>query len=622
MLSDLAKNINSRLAKFRRRWRRNLPPLPTISPNRFWRWIRARPRRRQNFQRFAVVLTILAVAALLAPLIKPRFDSWRARRLARESEAFIRIGDWSTAESKLSRALELSPAQTDCIVATARFLTRTGESESAIEWWRKVSVSKSMDRDDHRDFASAALASNELDLAAQEMAFLLTSAKPADEDLLLAAQLSLAQGRLGDALRSTQKILDDSAANPANILRAAALSFLNPAAGDTETEHACERLCRLARDPNQPVALDALTLLVGQPAASGPASVSGAFSQPLKTRCHGMELSEIMDLLRTHPGSRGYHRVLAWDIARQMDPDHADAIVDKAIPAFVNGDDETVYALCLWLHSMGRYSEELRALPKERAVARPELLLQRADALVAAGDIEEAAALLSDEHTTVPPFFQHMHLAVIRAKLGNSATATNEWQRALDSTETAQQLLVFAGFAEQNSETELADLAYSRALIRQPRLRSAYMARLRLAESAENTLKAEEIAQDLYQRWPEDSMSEMHYRYLELLVGASESEKKLAEDKAGLLLKKNPWHIGARMVLSLARLGLGKNAEALAAISNESPGKPASPLAVRAAALSANGWTEAGRAEAEKLVAQKLLPEERSLIAPALAVRN
>jgi len=622
MFSDIFRRVRRRSATLWRRLQREIPPPPKISLNRFWHWIQARPQRRRNFQRCAVVLAILVTAASFATLARPRFESWRARRLARESEAFMRSGDWTLAERKLGRALELSPAQTECMIATARFLTRTGENESAVEWWRKVSESKSMDRDDHRDFASAALASNELYLAEQEIGFLLTSATPQDEDLLLGAQLSLAQGRTSDALRSTQTILQDPAANPTSIMRAAALSFFNPAAGDAEIEQACQRLCVVARDPKQPVALNALTLLVGQPLANGPATIAGAFSQPAKARCNCIDLAEIMNLLRSHPGSRGYHRILAWDIARQMNPDRADAIVEKAIPAFVNGDDETVLALCLWLHSMGRYSEELRVNPEERAVRRQELLLQRAEALVMLGELEKAAILMSAEHSAVAPFFEHMQLALIRAKMGNAASSANEWQRAVDSAETTQQLVMLARFAEKNGENEVADLSYSRALVKQSRLRSAYTARLRLAEASDNTQKAEEIARDIYQRWPDDSMSEMHYRYLQLLVGASESEKKVAEGKASLLLKKNPWHIGARMVLSLARLSLGKKAEALAAISDEPPGKPAPPLAVRAAALTANGWAEAGRVAAEKLVAQKLLPEERSLIAPALATRN
>ena len=274
---------------------------------------------------------------------------------------------------------------------------------------------------------------------------------------------------------------------------------------------------------------------------------------------------------------------------------------------------------------LGRYSDELRALPKERAIARPELLLQRADALVAAGEVEEAAS--SPCRMSIRQFrhfFQHMHLAQSGPELGSSANATNEWQKAMgDSGRDRAAIACFRRVRrEKRCEIELADLAYSRALVKQSRLRSAYVARLRLAESAENTVKAEEIARDIYQRWPEDSVSKMHYRYLQLLVGASGSETKAAEEEASVLLEKNPWDLGAKMVLGLARLSLGKKVEALAAVTDESQGKPVPPLAVRAAALCANGWTEAGHAEAEKLVAQKLLPEERSLIAPALAGRN
>ncbi len=507
------------------------------------------------------------------------------------------------------------------MIATGRFLTRTGESESAVEWWRKVSGSPAMEREDHRDYAAAALAANELGLAEQELAFLLTNETPGEEDRLLEAHLSLAQGRPDDSLRSTQKILANLAASPAIVLRAAALTFLNPAASDVEKEEACQRLCTIARDPNQPIALDALSLLVGQPMAAGPGTITTAFSQPAVLRCHCMDPTEVIALLEKHPAARGYHHLLACDIARQLDPDQTEELVKKGIRYCNRGDDETLLGLCLWLHSMGRYADELRVNPEERAARRLELLLERAATLVTKGELEEAANLLSAEHAAVAPFFQHMQLALIHEKMANSVNSANEWQRAVDSAATTQQLLVLARFAEQNREPDVADVCYSRALLKQSRLRSAYVARLQLAEAAENTTKATEIAQDICQRWPEDSMSQMHYLYLQLLVGVSDSEKKAAEEEATQLLEKNPWHVGAKMVLSLARLQLGKRAEALAAVKDDS-GRPIPPLAVRAAALWANGWTEAGHVEAEKLSTAKLLPEERSLIASALAQQN
>ena len=45
---------------------------------------------------------------------------------------------------------------------------------------------------------------------------------------------------------------------------------------------------------------------------------------------------------------------------------------------------------------------------------------------------------------------------------------------------------------------------------------------------------------------------------------------------------------------------------------------PVGPLAVRAAALDANGWKEGAKGDARTLSAAPLLPEERELIAPLL----
>ena len=80
----------------------------------------------------------------------------------------------------------------------------------------------------------------------------------------------------------------------------------------------------------------------------------------------------------------------------------------------------------------------------------------------------------------------------------------------------------------------------------------------------------------------------------------------------------------ARATLGLARLRLGRNADALAAIrpirvtGNEPPGA----LAVRAAILAVNGYTEGARNDAQNLGREHLLPEERALIAPLLVERK
>ena len=132
-----------------------------------------------------------------------------------------------------------------------------------------------------------------------------------------------------------------------------------------------------------------------------------------------------------------------------------------------------------------------------------------------------------------------------------------------------------------------------------------------------DTEKAHQIAEKIVELWPEDTQSRMLAIYLRLLLGASHADTKTAEQEAGVLLERNPENIGARMVVALARLKSGRQLAALEALPNSLPGhsSAAPPLAVRAAALDANGWHEEAREEARKLVAADLLPEERTLVA-------
>ena len=73
-------------------------------------------------------------------------------------------------------------------------------------------------------------------------------------------------------------------------------------------------------------------------------------------------------------------------------------------------------------------------------------------------------------------------------------------------------------------------------------------------------------------------------------------------------------------MLALARLRLGQNREALAAISEPgvTGGEPPGALAVHVAILAANGYEEGARNDALLRSAKPLLPEERALIAPLL----
>jgi Tfp pilus assembly protein PilF len=247
--------------------------------------------------------------------------------------------------------------------------------------------------------------------------------------------------------------------------------------------------------------------------------------------------------------------------------------------------------------------------------------MERIDAMAALGRLAEVKELLLREYPVLAQAFQHMYLAVVSARLGETTAAANEWYRALDTARSPGTLIELSAYAEKNGVLGIADAAYARLITIQPALKEAYILRLQLTEARGQTAKARTIAAEIIKNWPEDIDTRIHEIYLGLLLAGSGLESKTAETQAEVFVSQNPWDGSARTTLALARLRQGKAAAALNALTEFTPGVPSSAVseAVYAAALAANGWQDKARAEAEKLATIRLLPEERALIAPLLS---
>jgi tetratricopeptide (TPR) repeat protein len=334
-----------------------------------------------------------------------------------------------------------------------------------------------------------------------------------------------------------------------------------------------------------------------------------------------MGLLNIADALEKHPAARPYHKLLALQLRAQHDPALTDQYVAGAIERFGKGDDETLVALAAWLNGVGRAQKTLDLLPLDRAEKRRDLLLQHINALGALERWNDVKEVLSSERFPLEPVLQHMYLATVRTRLGETTAATNEWKRALEAANTAEKLLVLANYAEQNHANDIADAAYSEATKLPPKNRAAYAGRLRVALASGHTAEAQTVAAEIVQSWPDDAAARNQEAYLRLLLGASDGTAEAAERQAQVLVAQEPWNWAARATLGLARLRLGRKEDALAvfrtvrATGSEPPGA----LAVRAAILAVNGYEEGARGDARNLGAEHLLPEERALIAPLLA---
>ena len=556
------------------------------------------------------------------------------------------------------------------------------EAEAQLEWWKKVDDADRLTVEDRRDYIAAALATGEVTLAAKQVQVLMAQRAPAAIDLVWAGQVASRQSDPVLALDYAERVLADKRAKPYEIASAATLVLSLTSPNSQLYAQAWKRIEDVARDPKNPASLGALVLLANEqavppmpaigdntslsleststpsPTPAAPPSVAGgvdagptspqptpptqsgdtvtldlAATSPSTPAGRTMSLTEVADALENHPDARPYHKLLALEVRARRDPALADQYVADAVERFGNAArlaqtyqggaelaDETLLALAGWLNKIGRPAKTLEVLPEARASQRQDLSLQYINALAGLQRWNEIKDLLMSERFPIEPMFQHVYLAAAQKQLGSATGATNEWQRALEAAKTPEKLMALAQYAEQNSTNDIADAAYSAAIKVEPKTRGAYDGRLRLALAAGHTAEAQKIAAEIAQVWPDDTAARNQDAYLRLLLGASNGAAEAAEREADILVKKQPFNWLVRATLGLARLRLGKNKEALAAIREPrvTGVEPPGPLAVRAAILAANGYEDGARNDARLVSAKPLLPEERALIVPLL----
>ena len=642
-----------------------------------------RARRIKRFVLLgAVVACVLGVAIYFAgPPIGGAIKAWQSRRAAREAFALIDQKKWSEAAAKARDAYVLRFTEPESWRAVARVASRTNQWAPALEWWKKVDDADRLTVEDRRDYIAAALATGEVTLAAKQVQVLMAQRAPAAIDLVWAGQVASRQSDPVLALDYAERVLADKRAKPYEIASAATLVLSLTSPNSQLYAQAWKRIEDVARDPKNLASLGALVLLANEqavppmpaigdntslsleststpsPTSAAPPSVAGGVDagramQPTPEAQSGdtvtlnltatspstpagrtMSLTELADALENHPDARPYHKLLALEVRARRDPALADQYVADAVERFGNAAhlaqtyqggaelaDETLLALAGWLNKIGRPAKTLEVLPEARASQRQDLSLQYINALAGLQRWNEIKDLLMSERFPIEPMFQHVYLAAAQKQLGSATGATNEWQRALEAAKTPEKLMALAQYAEQNSTNDIADAAYSAAIKVEPKTRGAYDGRLRLALAAGHTAEAQKIAAEIAQVWPDDTAARNQDAYLRLLLGASNGAAEAAEREADILVKKQPFNWLVRATLGLARLRLGKNKEALAAIREPrvTGVEPPGPLAVRAAILAANGYEDGARNDARLVSAKPLLPEERALIVPLL----
>jgi len=576
------------------------------------------PEEAQLARRKRLIIIIGSVVLVLAILFgvfgrRPAgraIRGWQAQRHAKKAFDLINKEQWDDARSEAMAAYQLSPDQPEALRAVARYLTRLHSIE-ALDFWKALSKETSLTRADVRDEAMMAIIAGDVALADTAMDDLIDShAEPAD--WLLAAQLAMQKNLPDEAKSYLAKIVADSRATEGEQFRAALLQLSLAANNPGERATALTRLGKLAEGKTA-TSLDALVVVAQN-------TLSATTDSSDSTR---NEAGRLASALENHPLAKAKHKLLAFDLSMHADPTQREQLIARAIADWKDSDPDNRLDLAVWLNSKGEFQREIDSIPLEKSMQSRDLFLRHLDALGGLGRWKEVEQQLRGGKFPLEPFLEAMYLARCNSQLGEQTASENNWQRALEAAQgDARKLITLAQYAEQNKETEIAEVAYNNAAAATPRLRLAWDGRLRLAQASRDTKRIHAVLKNMLVLWPEDLAIQNDEAYSRLLLcppaGAETKSQAAAIEKlAEKLIQREPQSLPHRTLLALALLRQERAQDALRVYSQlqiKQDVVSGSALAVHAAILAATANLENAKTEAAQLKRDQLLPEEQALV--------
>ena len=566
-------------------------------------------------RRIIVIGSLVLVLAILFGMFGRRpaghaIRGWQAQRHAQKAFAFINKEQWDDARSEAMAAFQLSPGEPEALRAVARYLTRTHSIE-ALDFWKALSKKTSLTRVDVRDEAMIAIIAGDIALADSTVRELTGSnAEPAD--WLLAAQLAMQKNQPDEAKLYLAKIVADSRATESEQFRAALLQLTLAANNPSERANALTRLEKLAAGKTA-TSLDALVILANN-------TLSASVDSSDSTR---NEAGRLASALENHPLAKAKHELLAFDLRIHADPTQREQLIARATAHWKDSDPDDCLDLTRWLNSKGEFQRVIDNISLEKAMQSSELFLRHLDALGGLGRWKEIEQQLRSGKFPLDPSLEAMYLARCNSQLGEQTASENNWQRALEAAQgDARKLMTLAQYAEQNKETEIAEVAYNNAAANTPRLRLAWDGRLRLAQASRDTKKIHAVLANMLVLWPDDLAIQNDEAYTRLLLSspaAPETRRQAAaiEKLAEKLIERDPQSLPHRSLLALALLRQERAEDALKVYSQlrvKQDVVSGSALAVHAAILAATANLENAKTEAAQIKREQLLPEEQALV--------
>jgi tetratricopeptide (TPR) repeat protein len=564
------------------------------------------------------VLLLLVPGFFAAPHLRNAIRGLQARRHANRAFVFINQQKWHEARDEAIAAYQLRANEPQALRALARLLSRLGQGD-ALTFWKNLGTITSLTREDLGEEAGVALKANDLAAAEEVVQQLLETGggKPTPAELLLAAEVSMRRGQLDKASELAQKALTDSAATRRDQLQATiALATIVRDGGASlvgDPKQIDQRLAELAKGRDD-VALGALVTLA-QRVLAAPGDAKNPSVLPVE---------QIIQAINNHPLAKAAHKLLAVDLEISEHSDRREEIERQTIDRWKNANNEDLTVLAAWLYRLGEYQRVIDVIPLNHATQTRELFLQSVDALDALGRWGDIREILENERFPLDPVIQNMCLARCYAQQGQKQGADNNWQRAIEGAAgDLSKLLMLGDYAERNGAYTVATTAYDAAAAASPKSRAAEQGRLQVAYAIHDTKRVHALLEEFLKIWPKDAAVQNDEAYARLLLLPHDTkpdseELKSVESLAQKLVQEEPNSLPHRTLLALALLKQNRPYSAFALYRNftvPANAVTASTAAVHAAVLAASGQAGEAQEEFKHIHTDKLLPEERALIA-------
>ncbi|MBS0656784.1 MAG: hypothetical protein JSR82_00895 [Verrucomicrobia bacterium] len=559
-------------------------------------------RRRRWLRIYLPILAVLIVGIVVGGLPAWRaVKAFHARRIAAEAKSLLEQGKMEEARNRALDAYKLAFVEPAVIRANAQIHSRRGRGNEAMHFWRELEKLKSLTIEDRRDFAATALSAGDLESAGRMVDSLNASGQPPKPiDALLNAQVAAGRSDFTKAQEWARKVVAPDSKNTERERYLAAMLLVSMQDPEGRVL-GLRQVTALARTDHE-VALEALVFEARR-------SRSGS-------NADGLGSPEIIQRLESHPKAEPVHKLLALDVRARVDPLRKEEFIQQAIREYGKPENKEALAkLVVWLNEKREHERVLQLVTFDRSLGSSELFLGRLDALGALDRWNEVRQALESQRFPLDPIIQELYLARALAQMGDKVASDNRWLKARQATNGAtDKLLVVARYAERAGNFGAAEAAYRQVAETSPEIRPLQETFLRFLSENGDTPKVHRQIRAMLRIWPQDPSLQNDDAYLSALRNES-LEAALAT--AERLVAASPTSLPHRTTLALARLRLGRNADALQTFRNlnipENVALPNTRL-IHAMALQSCGFGIEARAEASRVPRTKLRAEERVLL--------